>query len=139
LCIVVSNTFVLFVFGLCALCCCQFLILCFCFFVFFRLSCTPYVTTFSGFTIFDCPFVILYRLVKLCGDTIKRPLLRSCVCVCVYVCVCVCARACVRACFPVGQGTGVHPRYSVGFVLINLIFSAKYFIDRCCFVCLLFF
>jgi hypothetical protein len=29
---VVSNTFVLFVFFLRALCCCQFLILCFCFF-----------------------------------------------------------------------------------------------------------
>ena len=44
----------------------------------------------------------------------------------VCVCVCVCATH-----IAVGQGTGVHP---VGFVLINLKFSAKYFVDRCCFV-----
>ena len=69
----------------------------FVFFDFFRLSCTPYATTFSGLTIFD-----------------------------VCVCVCVCATH-----IAVGQGTGVHP---VGFVLINLKFSAKYFVDRCCFV-----
>jgi hypothetical protein len=54
--------------------------------------------------------------------------------VCVCVCVCACVRGCVRACVPVGQGTGVHPRYSVGFVLINLKFSTKYFMLFCLFV-----
>jgi len=43
----------------CALLCPTHIVLCFCFFVFFFASCAPYVASFSGLSISDCPFGIL--------------------------------------------------------------------------------
>ena len=55
----VSLCCVLFFFVLCTLCC-QFLCVVFC----LSSSCVPYVASFSGLSIFDCPFDNLKRVLR---------------------------------------------------------------------------
>jgi hypothetical protein len=40
--------------------------------VFFSSSCVPYVASFYGLSIFDCPFFIIYRLLSKVAGTVPQ-------------------------------------------------------------------
>jgi hypothetical protein len=46
----------------------------------FPVSCVPYVASFSGLYIFDCPFGILWRLFVLCLVCLMLPVSLDCIC-----------------------------------------------------------